>query len=44
MTAHDDGVIVFIGIIDRATEAALHDGIVHCSAAAEMVATTSNVD
>ncbi|WP_279612215.1 hypothetical protein [Burkholderia sp. BCC0397] len=44
MTAHDDGMIVFIGIIERATDAALRDGIVHCNAAAEMVATTSNVD
>lgn len=44
-SAHDDvGVVVFIGIIEHATEAALCDGIVHRSAAAEMVATTSNVD
>ncbi|WP_322081180.1 hypothetical protein [Burkholderia sp. BCC1972] len=42
---HDDDIVmVFIGIIEHATEAALCDGIVHRSAAAEMVATTSNVD
>ncbi|WP_321863225.1 GTP-binding protein [Burkholderia cenocepacia] len=37
-------VIVFIGIIGRVTETALRGGIVHCSVAADMVATTSNVD
>ncbi|RQS35618.1 hypothetical protein DIE03_07005 [Burkholderia sp. Bp8992] len=31
-------------IFEHATVAALRDGIVHRSAAAEMVATTSNVD
>ena len=36
--------IVFIGIVDRATKAALRDGIVHCGAGIEIVATTSNVD
>ncbi|WP_256980735.1 MULTISPECIES: hypothetical protein [Burkholderia] len=44
MTAHDDCVMVFIGIIDPATEAALRDGVGRCCAVAEMVATTSNVD
>ncbi|KWC89941.1 CobW family GTP-binding protein [Burkholderia cepacia] len=45
LTAHDgDGVMVFIGIIDPATEVALRDGIVHCGAVAETVAPTSNVD
>ncbi|KGC07140.1 MULTISPECIES: hypothetical protein [Burkholderia] len=36
--------IVFIGIVGRATKAALRDGIVHRGTAADMVATTSNVD
>ncbi|RQT47071.1 CobW family GTP-binding protein [Burkholderia cepacia] len=45
LTAHDgDGVMVFIGIIDPATEVALRDGIVHCGAVAETVAPTSSVD
>ena len=39
-----DGVMVFIGFIDAAVEAALRDGIVQCSVAASTVALTSNVD
>ncbi|MGT0194602.1 hypothetical protein ACJ51O_32740 [Burkholderia pyrrocinia] len=39
-----DGVMVFIGIIDAAAEAALRDGIVQRSVAAGMVALASNVD
>ncbi|WP_258170572.1 hypothetical protein [Burkholderia cepacia] len=43
--AHErDGVMVFIGIIDAAVEAALRDGIVQRSAATGTVAPTSNVD
>ncbi|EPS1224908.1 GTP-binding protein [Burkholderia cenocepacia] len=45
LTARDgDGVMVFIGFIDPATEAALRDGIAHCGVADEAVATASNVD
>ncbi|WP_242448866.1 hypothetical protein [Burkholderia metallica] len=39
-----DGMMVFIGFIDAAVEAALRDGIVQCSAVASMVAPTSTVD
>lgn len=37
-------MIVFIGIMGRETKAALRAGIVRRSAAADWVATTSNVD
>lgn len=45
LVAHEgDGVMVFIGIIDAAAEAALCSGIAQCSAVAATVAATSNVD
>ncbi|KML54784.1 hypothetical protein VL15_20170 [Burkholderia cepacia] len=39
-----DGVMVFIGIVDAAVEAALRDGFMQCSVAAGTVAPTSSVD
>ncbi|CAB3758057.1 cobalamin biosynthesis protein [Burkholderia puraquae] len=45
LSAHEgEGVMVFIGFIDAAGEAALRNGIVQCSVAASTVALTSNVD
>ncbi|MBN3783828.1 GTP-binding protein [Burkholderia sp. Ac-20345] len=45
LAAHEgDGVMVFIGFIDAAVEAALRDGIVQCSVAAPTVALTSTID
>ncbi|VWC84740.1 cobalamin biosynthesis protein [Burkholderia lata] len=45
LAAHEgDGVMVFIGFIDAAVEAALRDGIVQCSVAASTVALTSTID